>query len=832
MSRKKKSRGARQARPTRDLNGGAASADSARQPTRWFWFGLGGVTLLVVAGSLIYAWVGGRSQQGTPSPHALSGFLATYVGAQACGACHASEYMAWQGSHHALAMQHANRQTVLGNFNEAKFSHGGVTSTFFKRGEKFFVNTDGPDGKLRDYEIKYTFGVTPLQQYLIEFPDGRIQALAIAWDVRPKSQGGQRWFHLYPKERITHEDELHWTRPAQNWNFMCADCHSTDLQKNFDATSNRFNTQWAEINVGCEACHGPGSEHVEWTKSQSPPLQKGGKGGFELSQQIPLAPPFSKGEEVPRTDSSKGLTVSLDERRGVIWKPNEATGNSARSQPRITEREIEACAQCHARRGQIAESYAAGKPFLDYYRPALLTSPLYHADGQQRDEVYIWGSFLQSKMYASGVTCSDCHDPHSGKLRAEGNAVCASCHQSSKYAAATHHHHKPGSAGAECVACHMPTATYMVVDPRHDHSLRVPRPDLSVKLGTPNACNGCHGNRDARWAAAQVNRWYGRDPQGYQRFAPGFAAAYAGAADAQTQLRAIAADAGHPAIARATALVQLNAPYSQSTFDTLAAALRERSPLVRLAALQSLAGAPPEARVQLAAPLLTDPLKALRIEAASVLAAIPARQLSEEQRAAFERASAEYVASQRYNADRAEARVNLGSFYANRGDAAKGEVEIKGAIGLNPQFVPAYVNLADLYRALGRDAEGETILREGLKIAPRSAILHHALGLALVRLKRAAAGLEELERATVLEPGNLRFSYVYAIALHSTGKPDAAIKRLEKILVAQPNDRDVLQALASFHQARGENAAASRYADRLRALQKAQTAPLSKFPPS
>jgi hypothetical protein len=334
---------------------------------------------------------------------------AAYVGAETCKGCHEAAYEAWRGSHHALAMQHASGQTVLGNFNDAKFSYGGVTSTFFKRGEKFFVNTDGPDGKLREYEIKFTFGVTPLQQYLIEFPDGRLQALSIAWDARPKSQGGQRWFHLYPKERVTYDDELHWTRPAQNWNFMCADCHSTELRKNYDPATDRFKTQWAEISVGCEACHGPGSRHLEWAATQSPPLKKGGKGGFESIPEIPLIPPFPKGGKVPRSDPTKGLTVSLDERRGITWNHDAATGNAARSQARATEREIEVCAQCHARRGQFAEGYAPGKTFLDYYRPALLMSSLYYADGQQRDEVYVWGSFLQSKMYASGVTCSDCH---------------------------------------------------------------------------------------------------------------------------------------------------------------------------------------------------------------------------------------------------------------------------------------------------------------------------------------------------------------------------------------------------------------------------------------
>ena len=722
---------------------------------------------------------------------------ASHVGSQVCVACHANEYEAWKGSDHALAMQHANAQTVLGNFDNAKFTYANIASSFFKRDGKFYVNTDGPDGKLRDYEIKYTFGVRPLQQYLIEFPDGRIQSLTIAWDTRPRKEGGQRWFHLYPKERITHGDELHWTRPAQNWNFMCADCHSTGLRKNYDPVADRFQAQWTEINVGCEACHGSGSQHVTWAHSK-----KRGKSS---------------------EDKFKALTVSLDERHGIAWNQNSASGNAARSKPRVTEREIEVCAQCHARRGQIAEGYEAGKLFLDYYRPALLARLLYHADGQQRDEVYIWGSFLQSKMYASGVTCSDCHNPHSGKLHADGNTVCAACHLPSKYDAAAHHHHRPGSAGAACAACHMPTTTYMVVDPRHDHSLRVPRPDLSAQLGTPNACNGCHTNRDARWAAAQVNKWYGHDAQGYQRFAPALFAANVGALDAPAQLRAIAADASHPAIVRATALAQLNASDSQRGLETSAKGLRDPNPLLRLAALQSLANAPLAARVSLAVPVLGDPLKALRIEAVSLLAPVPPDQLSATQRDAFERASAEYVASQRYNADRAEARVNLGTFYANRGQAAKAEEEIKVAIGLNPHFIPAYVNLADLYRARGRDAEGERILRDGLKITPKSAMLRHALGLALVRLKRSDAALGELERATVLEPGNARFTYVYAVALHSTGKSDAAIAKLKVALAAHPNDLEILEALATFHSARGESAAAKKYAQRLQAIEEKVT---------
>ena len=793
MARRRKNNRAETKSPNKNKTGAAhesRSDGSHRARMRIILLGVAGMVALGLIVYLFHKLQRETSEATTSTAEPI--IAATYVGATTCKNCHEAAYNAWRGSHHERAMQEANEHTVLGSFADAKFSYAGVTSRFFKRDGKFFVNTDGPGGTLRDYEIKYTFGVTPLQQYLIEFPDGRIQALSIAWDARPKQAGGQRWFHLYPKEQIVHNDELHWTRPAQNWNFMCADCHSTDLRKNYDPATNSFKTQWAEISVGCEGCHGPASRHLEWAQTN----------------------PASKSSR----NNSKGLTVSLDERRGITWNQNAATGNVVRSQVRASEREIEVCAQCHARRGQIAEGYAPGKPFLDYYRPALLTSPLYHVDGQQRDEVYNWGSFLQSKMYANGVTCSDCHDPHSGKLRAEGNAICTTCHLNSKYDTAAHHHHKPESAGAACTGCHMPKTTYMVVDPRHDHSLRVPRPDLSEQFGTPNACNNCHSDHDARWATAQVKQWYGHTPQGYQQFAGAFAAANAGAADAQAQLRAIADDSSHPAIVRATALVQLDAALVKTSRETLTAGVLDRNPLLRLAALQSLANAPLAARVSLAAPLLSDPLKAIRIEAVSVLASVPAQQLSTEQRASFERASTEYLASQGYNADRADAWVNLGTFYANRGDAAKSETEFKSAIRLDGQFSPAYVNLADLYRAQGRDAEAERVLRDGLKVAPKSAVLYHALGLALVRLKQTEAALAALERATILEPANTRFSYVYSVALHSTGKSDAAIKRLEKTLAGHPNDREILQALASFHQARGEIATAKRYADRLRTL--------------
>jgi tetratricopeptide (TPR) repeat protein len=558
---------------------------------------------------------------------------------------------------------------------------------------------------------------------------------------------------------------------------MCADCHSTGLKKNYDAAADRFKTSWAEINVSCEACHGPGSRHLEWAKGQ-----------YVVSG-------------LSRTNSvdpdRKGLTVSLDERRGVTWTVNVASGNSDRSRPRATEHEIDVCAQCHSRRGQIAEGYEAGKPLWDHYRPALLDEPLYYADGQQRGEVYDWGSFLQSKMHAKGVTCSDCHNPHTGKLRAEGNALCSTCHLGSKYDTTQHTHHTSASAGAACVSCHMPTTTYMVVDPRHDHSLRVPRPDLSVALRTPNPCSACHTNHDARWAAARVKAWYGHDPQGYQQFAAAFSA-WPRTADAQAQLRATAIDSTQASIVRATALTRIDPSTDGAAGETVAQSLRDPSAIVRLGALQSLTSAPLNMRVPLAAPHLSDPLKAVRTQAVSLLEFVPPAQLSAAARSAFEQAAGEYVDTQRYNADRAEARVNLGTFVGSRGDASGGEEELKAAIRLDPFFIPAYVNLSDLYRAVDRDAEGERILRQGLVVAPSNGVLHYALGLALVRMKRTDDALRELERATALEPGNARFAYTYGVALHSTGNVDAAKTTLEKALADHPDDVDVRAALTSI----------------------------------
>ena len=618
-----------------------------------------------------------------------------FVGSATCATCHATQFAAWKTSQHSAAMQEARPGTVLGRFDSTRFSDGRVTSTFFRRGNRYFVNTQGTDGQPHDFEVRYTFGISPLQQYLVELPGGHVQALLIAWDARPAALGGQRWYSLSPGTVAEHGDEFHWTGRQYNWNYMCADCHSTGVRKGYNAASDEFRTTMAEINVACEACHGPGSTHTSWASYPSW-LRR-----------------------VAWRDN--GLPAQLTERKNVRWSMDSTTGNARRSIPRHTDREIETCAQCHSRRSHIADGYTAGARLFDYYAPLVLIRDLYYPDGQQHDEVYTYASFLQSKMYSAGVTCADCHDPHSQKLRQPGNQTCAQCHSATKYDTPAHHFHPAASTGAKCVSCHLPDTTYMEIDARHDHSIRIPRPDLSVSLGVPNACTRCHVNQDAKWAATQVSTWYPKTPGGFQRFAGAFAADERGTATAADSLASVAGDSAEPAIVRASAIARLGS-YSQGVeLQAAQSWSRDRSALVRLAALQIIQSLPPDQRIAVAAPLLRDSTRAVRQGAAFLLAPISTQITNPSDRSAFAIASAEFVGSQQYNADRAPSRLALGAFYAQLGKLDSAASEFKAATRLAPRSQQAYLGLAAVLHAQGRVADAIAELDRANKVLPGDA---------------------------------------------------------------------------------------------------------------
>ncbi len=656
------------------------------------------------------------------------GSVPEFVGSVRCGECHSQQYVAWRGSQHAAAMQHATDSTVLGDFNDATFTEEGTTSRFFRRDGRFFVNTLGGDGVAHDYEVRFTFGVAPLQQYLVPFPGGRLQPLALAWDTRPSSSGGQRWFALDAVAPLGPADDGHWSGRGLNWNYMCADCHATAVRKGYVASTDSFDTRYSELGVGCEACHGPGAAHARWGSRPS-----------WLRATI---------------WRDTGLVARLDERRGVRWAIDSASGNARRSAPRTSAREIEGCAPCHARRVHIADGYAAGMPLMDAYDPIVLLPTLHHADGQQLDEVYDHASFLQSRMFAFGVTCADCHDPHSQKLRLPGRQVCLQCHRAAAYDTAAHHGHQSTSAGSDCAACHMPAATYLEIDPRHDHSIRIPRPDRTVALGVPNACASCHAAKGAAWAADAVQAWRRRGTGGFQSFAESFDADDRAAADALSRLLAIARDASQPAVVRASALGRLSRYRDPAIAEVVRDAVRDSVALVRRWALEALEGGAVGDRLSIVPPLLSDPRRAVRQKAAWLLAPTVDSLRTPELRAAFARARDEFIASQRYNADRADHRVALGVFLLALGDTAQALGEFRTAATQWPRHLDAVVNLAGVLSLQGKDGEGERVLREALRLLPDEAELHHALGLALARQSRLPEAIAEVQEALRLAPGH------------------------------------------------------------------------------
>ncbi|MEX0820360.1 MAG: multiheme c-type cytochrome, partial [Pirellulaceae bacterium] len=623
-----------------------------------------------------------------------------YVGRQTCIQCHQQEAKLWEGSHHDLAMDLATPKSVLGNFEDAELTHYGVTSRMFRRDGKYLVHTEGPDGEMSDFEVKYVFGVEPLQQYMVEFDRSadmpadeiaRLQVLRVSWDTTKKE-----WFYLRPPdvdEKLAPDDDLHWTGVAQRWNNMCADCHSTNLQKDYNDQTKTYHTTFSEIDVSCEACHGPGGMHVKLAESKS-----------------------------------------------LFWDRRHGYG-LAKLKDKNSKTELDTCFQCHSRRRIVKPGYRPGEDFYDSFANELLLSHTYHADGQILDEVYVHGSFIQSKMYHQGIRCTDCHDPHTARLKHDGNQVCTSCHQHSagKYDTPTHHRHNVGGKGASCVECHMPETTYMAVDARRDHSLRVPRPDLSVRLGTPNACTQCHLDRAKlpsekrdqftqyadwllaaqndeevkaalaevdQWSANYFRQWYGEKEDVATHFANTLMKARRGEADAALDLARIARNKRLPGIVRATSLYELGQYAPAQVVDTAASLLDDADPQVRMTAVADLQLMNDDTQLKrLLVPVLEDSVRAVRTEAARVLARVPRQLLHGEERRKLQAALEEFKEGVLVNNDRAAAHLTLGVVYESMNDVRAAEEAYQTAIHVEPHVTGPRTNLAALLEREAEEAE-------------------------------------------------------------------------------------------------------------------------------
>lgn len=737
---------------------------------------------------LAWAVLAGGLLQATP---VLAEPPARMVGAAVCAQCHASQAAAWQASHHQLALQPASRAgAVLAPFKGESFTAGGVTSSFRQAQGRFFVRTDGVDGRPQEFEVTQAIGHFPLQQYLVPRPDGSLHALDLAWDARDRAAGGQRWMQLPTGAAPgTPREQWHWSGTRMNANTQCIDCHVTGFEKKFDVATRRYATSWSEGNVSCEACHGAGSRHVDWARNVGP-----GRAGD------------------PR-DMRKGLLISFDERRGVRWPMDPATGNATRSIPPTAARpEVQACARCHSHRSRLADDAGPQVPLMDAFLPSVAEPDLYWPDGQMRAEVYNHGSFLQSRMHGKGVTCSDCHDPHTAKLRLPGNATCLQCHAPARYEAKAHHFHRLGGAGAQCAACHMPPTTYMAIDPRHDHFIRVPQPAQSEAAGSPDACTQCHRGQPRAWAIAWTRRWYLDLERRRSPLAAALSSMSADDAPAIARLGNLMRDPQQPAFPRASALQALPGDAGPSAWQAAAQSLADDSPLVRRAAVRALREADAQLQARRLAPLLDDPVLAVRLDAARALA--PLRATLPDPRP-LDRVLAEYIASQAYNADLPESYENLGTLWMDLGEWARAEAALKQALLLAPWSATARLNLADFYRATGREAACEQTARALLQREPRNAAAHHALGLSLLRQKKLTQALPALRQAAALSPQDARFAFVHAIALDSAGRTADARAVLQATARMHPRNVEVIRAQLALARREADAPAVQRHATEL-----------------
>ncbi|MDP6113013.1 MAG: tetratricopeptide repeat protein [Planctomycetota bacterium] len=682
-------------------------------------------------------------------------YRAEYVGRQKCVECHAQQEKDWLGSHHERAMLEPTAENVRGDFNDMEATFYGVTSKMIRKGNDYLVTTENQQGEMETFKVKYTFGWEPLQQYLVEFPDGRLQVLPLCWDTEKKE-----WFHIYAHEKIAPDDPLHWTRSMQNWDHMCAECHSTNVEKRFDLKTRRFSTTFSEINVSCEACHGPGGRHVELANQKSP-----------------------------------------------NWETPE--GYAMAELKREPRRQIETCAKCHSRKTITFPGHQPGASFYNHHLVELLEpwapeagQPVYHVDGQIDDEVYVYGSFIQSKMYHNGVRCTDCHNAHTARLHAEGNVLCTRCHAPKPenlkvYDAPEHHHHPPGK-GRLCVECHMPEKTYMVVDPRRDHSLRVPRPDLSVKLGTPNACNRCHTDESSRWAADWVEKWFGPERPKDHFFAETIAAARNNKPDTEEDLIGIVRDKDASTFVRASSLLLLRRYPGAEGRKLARESLADLEPMVRIAALAKLSEGRLSSEKKYMLPLLRDPIASVRTEAARILTSI-SRGLTEESRNDFQRAWEELQARFQAHLDRPETHLAMAIEYEGLEQMDKAVEAYKLSLDIDELFVPSRFNLATLYSRQAKSKEAEKLLREVVRLRPDIGHGFYSLGLLVAENpQRLEEATEHLTKAADLMPRHPRAHYNCGLALWRQGNTEKAAEYLLTAHELAPQHPDYPFSLAQL----------------------------------
>lgn len=695
------------------------------------------LSVAIIAGGLFL-------QQCSPASEKTSTEPNEFVGDAKCQSCHTSEFNDWKLSDHYHAMLPANDSTVAGDFNNVTYTADGITSTFYRKDGKFMIKTQGEDGSLHDYEVKYTFGYRPLQQYLVEFPGGKMQATRVCWDIEKK-----RWFHQYSGQKIAPNEWIHWTGNGQNWNTMCAYCHSTDLKKNYNLESDSYHTTYKTVNVSCESCHGAGKNHIDYVNGND----------------------FKEGRKIANSYLVMGAN------------PTQTA-------------EINSCAPCHAVRMEVGSNMIASGELLDNFIPEIPTDERFYADGQVKLEDFIHTSFLQSKMYRHNVKCSNCHNPHTGRVLFTTNNLCLQCHGKS-FDDPGHTFHATNTVASQCISCHMPTRTFMEVDERHDHSFRVPRPDLSVKYQTPNACNDCHKDKSMQWAADAVDKWFG--PNRKYHFAEDLIPGSLLNNESEGHLVKLIKDTAIPSIIKATAAFYLGNVNSQNSLNTLIQSLQDPDAQVRYRALRGLANYPVPSFSNNALPLLSDKVRAVRVAAADLFLSIPAEQFPSQYAAAFSAAKNELYNYLTNQADFAVGSSMLADYFVHTGDNAAAIKFYLRSIQKDSMLNYARLNLASVYNEEMQNQAALYQLQQAQKIDPKSDRVSYNLALLNIEMKDTAQALLNFKKAVALSSTDPRLYYNYGLLLMQLKKNLEAENSFTAGLKIAPMNPDLHYALAYFY---------------------------------
>ncbi len=672
--------------------------------------------------------------------------FAQYAGAESCRECHQAAHASWSASHHGLAERPPAAGLDAAAFEPTRtFTHGTQTSEARARDGKYEVVARGLGGQQDVFAVERVIGHAPLRQYLVGAPGGRLQTLEASYD--PKKN---EWFNVYGDEDRQPGEWGHWTGRGMNWNTMCASCHNTRVRKNYDATTDAYRTTMAVATVSCESCHGPMKAHVDWR------------------------------HQYPATTA-----------------PDPTSRKLTRDQM------IDACGACHARRGELTGDFHPGETFSDHYALTVVDeSDTYFADGQVSGENYEYGSFLSSKMHAAGVRCVDCHEPHSAKVRAPGNALCLTCHAGAVPAGITkiplpldpvaHSHHAADSAGAQCASCHMPITTYMQRHPRHDHGFTIPDPLLTKELGIPNACNRCHVDKDVDWSIAAVDRWYGDKMERPTRErARAVAGARQGLEAARSPLLSVAQDDSSPYWQSSAAQLlsqwvtepQISALFIKQT--------RHPSPLVRATAarvLEPIVAARPDARESVGK-LLDDADRSVRVAAAWTL---------RETITPGSRAFTEVEHQMAINADQPTGQMQNAAFEVARGNPAGAVEHLRRAVEWDGNSPPIRHEFAVALSTVGDSAGALEQLEAAVRLDPKQAEYRYKLALACNESGRLDRTISELQAAVQIDPMHARAWYNLGLAQNSMGHPEQALAALLRGEGAAPRDPRIPYARATI----------------------------------